>query len=451
MRLSTTLLVAFIGGGCGGEGPPALSPEAVTPARGAEGSTTRVEITGQGLRPRLHVDFETPARSRVEADFRAELFSAATGARVALQDVAPGAGDREVLTATVPPGLPRGTYELTVTDPRGREATLRAAFRVVAPAEAVHAFRLAPIGPQRVGIPFLLAVTAVDETDRAVDGFDGTVTARVPGAPVTPSALGPFVNGRLTAFVSVDAPSDQVVLTVADPQGREGHSEPFAVTPGPAVGLGLVPASAPLQAGSCSGALELVLQDASGAPTTVDGDRTLEVTSGLDAVGVFADPGCTQPLDPVLLPRDEGRAQLFLRPTRAGEDVLRLAVAGLPAALWPVTVSPGAPAQVSFREPLPPQAAGTCSAPVNLELQDALGNVTSASTQVGISLSASPSGVGFFGDPSCGSPVSQLAIAPGASSAAVRLRADSAGTFAIRLVPVAAGLTGDERLLDVTP
>jgi hypothetical protein len=94
----------------------------VQPPQGTSDKATPVTIAGQGFSPLVRVDYHNKKRSSVSTAFSARLGSHA------LQQVT--FQNHKRLTALVPAGLPAGTYDLFVVDPRGHTGVLADAFRV---------------------------------------------------------------------------------------------------------------------------------------------------------------------------------------------------------------------------------------------------------------------------------------------------------------------------------
>lgn len=108
--------------GCGERraGPP--RPESITPSTMREGSSAPVTIRGRDFFLGVRMDYQDGDRSHVH-----ETFSARLGTSGLLEVAYVDSG---TLTGRVPATLPPGTYDLTVTDPEGREGVLPAAFVV---------------------------------------------------------------------------------------------------------------------------------------------------------------------------------------------------------------------------------------------------------------------------------------------------------------------------------
>ncbi|HSN90618.1 MAG TPA: PKD domain-containing protein [Anaeromyxobacteraceae bacterium] len=118
------LLAAAAACTCSTAPPPAL--QAVDPVESPDHLDAALRITGRHFAPETRIDFDDPARSRVDGAFRAALVSGPT--RIPLAGVTLLSGGE--IQATLPAGAPVGTYDLEVVDPRGRVALLPGAFSV---------------------------------------------------------------------------------------------------------------------------------------------------------------------------------------------------------------------------------------------------------------------------------------------------------------------------------
>jgi hypothetical protein len=107
------------------EGP---SPERVVPSVGRRDMATAVSIRGRGFFVVPRANFDDPQASGSSSTFAARL---GPHRLTAVTWVGPGE-----LTAVVPAGLPAASYDLVVTDPRGREGFLPRAFSVTSELDA---------------------------------------------------------------------------------------------------------------------------------------------------------------------------------------------------------------------------------------------------------------------------------------------------------------------------
>ncbi len=305
-------------------------PIAIQPAQGTGMAPLPVEISGQRFEAAVTTDF-AGGKGAVDAGFRADLVPAGGGAPVALSAVT--FTPRRTLEAVVPAGISRGSYDLVVTDPRGRSGTLAQAFRVVTSAENVAGFRLDLGEPAVAGVPFLVSLTAIDAGGLTVDGFDGAVQLADLTGTATPATSGAFVLGSLSTRITVTAvtPSDR--LTATDALGNTGASAAFAVSPGPPTTIAFASAPVSAAAGACSPPLTLELRDAWGnaSPAPAAVDVPLQV-SPPGAVTFYADGACATPVVAVVVAAGSATVDFRLVGAAAGAVAVRAFPATLPSA-----------------------------------------------------------------------------------------------------------------------
>ena len=147
------------------------------------------------------------------------------------------------------------------------------------------------------------------------------------------------------------------------------------------------------------------------APTSIS---LSELSGGL---GVFNQPTCGGPAGPLLLPMDASIGVFSFFGSDAGAFTLSLTAPGFASATQSATVNYAAFKSIAFIGPAQTVRAGDCSAPVVVELRDAVNTPTRANSPVVVTLSSAPTpGVIFYSDPNCSSvPMTQLTIATGAS------------------------------------
>ncbi|MCD6168046.1 MAG: hypothetical protein J7J33_01915, partial [Caldisericia bacterium] len=86
--------------------------------------------------------------------------------------------------------------------------------------------------PQKVGQAFYVEITARDGNENIVTNFLGNVNLSLnPAGPVSPSTVGPFVNGKWSGYITVNASfsSVQIIATDAGGSGMTGASNAFSV------------------------------------------------------------------------------------------------------------------------------------------------------------------------------------------------------------------------------
>jgi hypothetical protein len=313
-------------------------PLAVTPRQGPSAATTPVEISGVGFDAAVKTDYGDGSGSTVQAAFSARLLPWDGSPEIALG--APAFTQQRTVTAVVPAGLAAGRYDVAVTDPAGRTGVLPDGFEVTSDAASAVGFRIDPVDAQRAGVPFAVAIAAVDAGGRVVSGFSGTVSIADDTGTAAPVTAGPFVLGRAIAQVAVGAQRAADRLTVDGGGGRTGATNAFDVGPGVPARVAFATVAA-ASASACSPAVELELRDAAGAAAPALAPVTVALQSGPPgALLPFSDAACTVPAAQVAIPAGATRAALHLRAAAAGSASLRAVPDLLPSAEAAVAIGP---------------------------------------------------------------------------------------------------------------
>lgn len=448
MRWHAALLAAMIG--CAAPDPVAPNVATVEPSLGLDEADTDIRITGRNFDPHVFTDFSDGEKSRVDATFRISLLRHdGSGEPVLLEPVTHVSAG--ALETRVPSGVSRGIYDLEIESPSGQRTVLTDAFQVVRSPRHVAGFRIEPVGPQRIGIPFQLSLTAVDANGGVVDGFTGHVTVEDDTGTLTPAQLGPFVLGRFRGSVSVGAYAAQNVMTVSTSDGATARSEPFQVIPGFVTEAAVVTPARSLTVGDCSDVVEVETRDAMGTPAAPEAD----LVYGLEAAPAqgltfFADPQCQQPVDRVRQPAGETRVALYFSGQQAGETALFLLPEVLPSVGQKQTLIPGPAQSLRFTSLAPVLTMGACSSALTVAAEDRFGNATEPATALELTLSATPSGrVSFYSDAACQEPLGMLTMG---ATVSFHIRGDAVGSAQLRVeAHESSGVTEATQLAQVTP
>jgi hypothetical protein len=398
-----TLLFALALFGCGEADRLSPVPKAITPSRVLENAAVEVTITGENFSARVFTDFDDPAASRTEPMFAAML------GNVSLRQVRL---ERDgSLTATVPEGMAPGIHDLTVTDPWHRAGVLPAAMRVLSVDELpdlVATYRWESIGPQRVGAPFSVSLTAIDDRGAVVEHFNTEVILSDLTGTALPVTLGHFVEGQLTAVVEIRTAHPADVLTVQDARGRNGSSNPFLVSAREPAALRFITAPQSLLADTCSAPVVVALLDQAGfklpAPVTTE----VTMTSSSPELGFYSDEGCTVLTATPRIGQNSDELIFHFRSTRAGKIRIGAEAQGLEGDSQLETVLPSTRTRIAFAT-LPQNAvAGECSATVTVEARNPGGVFPYLSSDVSVTLASSS--LSFFSDSSCTQSVDSLLL-----------------------------------------
>jgi hypothetical protein len=128
-------------------------------------------------------------------------------------------------------GTTPGTFLDTVT---ASDQGITGTATVVVAETPVDHFAFDPLGDQVAGVPFTIAITAVDDGGLPVTSYDGTATLTDTTGTIAPAATGPFVAGVWSEQVTINQAATGVVITAED-VGILGSSNPFTVTAPPPI------------------------------------------------------------------------------------------------------------------------------------------------------------------------------------------------------------------------
>jgi Right handed beta helix region len=284
---------------CSETQPPLPALSTVTPGQGPSDAPTPVVITGEKFPVRVFTDFTSNAASRVDASYTARLGD------TPLEAVA--RADDATLEAVVPAGFSAGLYDLTVTDPYGREVTLKGAFRVAATGvPAALAFTSSPVTVEAGACSAELRLQVRDAF-----GQPAAVAAAITINPTSPvGSTQFFADAACTAAVtSVVVPAGGLSATfhfrssVAGAQtltavalGLSPASQTETVLPAAAAALAFATPPRTVPVTDCSAVLTIEVRDALGnaapAPSQVNIALASVPNGGLI---FFSDPLCSTP------------------------------------------------------------------------------------------------------------------------------------------------------------
>lgn len=434
MRAGIVALAAFAVS-CSDSLPAAPEIVSIKPNQAPSDAPVPIEIQGTHLAARVVTDFDHRTKSELDATFTATLVRTdGNGSQaVALLDIQ--LTEDSTLTATVPAGLDRGEYDLTVVDPSRRSVTLAGAYRVVVSAEAVAGFRFDPIGPQRAHVPFTLSLAAVDPTGRVVDGFTGTVILSDRAGTLSPTSAGPFVLGHARVPVTVTFPAASNAITVQDALGHVSTSEGFVVKAGLPEALVFVSEMKATEAGSCSRPFTVEVHDVFGQPAQAEEPLLLTLSAGpLDAVHFFSDSSCTTATTSLSIAVGDSQASASFSTAQAGHPVLRVSGDRLPSVSQTQTVNPGPPSSLGFSTPARTVKAAGCSAAVTVASLDAFGNPSPVGSDLALAVSATPAaGVAFYADAACSTALGSTSIVAGTAGATFYFKRATSGPLRIEV------------------
>lgn len=222
--------------------------------------------------------------------------------------------------------------------------------------------------------------------------------------------------------------------------GTDGGTLPDGGTPTRPTQLTFVtPAQEKVPAGACSVATVIEARDANGSAAPVAANTALTLVSQPGfGFNFYSDPNCTASTATATLAAGSSRATFYFRGTVARSYRLTVSATGLGAVQQTEFIVAGAPASLVFGSTTQTVQAGACSSRADVDLRDAYGNVSTASSPTSATLLAGESsGLTFFTDSACGNATSNAVFAAGATRASFYFKGKTGGTF-----PVSASVTG---------
>jgi len=196
-RFSRSVFLWALLAACAEEPPPLVLGE-VVPDSVVEGTAQQVVIRGQ-FAPRAVTAFDEPRGSVLDATFRVHLGELRLGG----VRLTPSG-----LEVDIPADLAPGAFDVMVTDPYERSASLSEAFKVLArpdPSARPSAFRFDALGPQQAGVPFPVTLTALDASSAPLSAFSGDVALADLTGTLVPAAVS-LVSGVWQGLVEVRQP-----------------------------------------------------------------------------------------------------------------------------------------------------------------------------------------------------------------------------------------------------
>lgn len=270
----------------------------------------------------------------------------------------------------------------------------------------------------------------LDPPDPTLDGDrDGFVSAAQGGADCDDVNPTTFPGSVQLCSSEADTDCDGVVAC-AD---SECASSAECVDPPDRLSLTNVPLTLPRT--RCGGPVTVGLRNALG-PRGAGLTTTVQLSSSLAGVGFFKDQDCTVPATSVTIPFQQDSTTVYLRGDTAGTAVLTASSGSLTPATSDVVIAPLQATQLVFTSPARSLPAGGClNNEMTVELRDADNQPTTVTSDLTVTLSASPNDVdGNFSvtsDCSAASATTTATIPAGSGSVTFRV-------FSRRATPVGA-------------
>lgn len=283
-------------------------------------------------------------------------------------------------------------------------------------------------------------------TVRRLDAWNNNVTAET-GLAVTLSSTSftfssqatcasPTTGGAVTIANGVSTSAELLYATAslagaatatADataPSGPVTGNASTTVQAGPASKLIISTAPGTATAGLCSGSLQVELKDQDNNPVTpaVGSPFTVTLGSTPNAPTFFPAAACSGTLPLQLTNLTRVGTFSFLPTTAPASELISASGVGVTAATQSWTINVGAPTKLAWKtNPVTPAARFGCVSAGVLQLQDSSSNVALAGVATTVTptpSTPSSSGVTFFSDVGCTTPISTLSIGAAASETA---------------------------------
>ncbi|MBI3184175.1 MAG: putative metal-binding motif-containing protein [Myxococcales bacterium] len=270
---------------------------------------------------------------------------------------------------------------------------------------------------------------------------DSTCSTSVTSVTIAVGASSASFYFRGTAAGSIAVTATSSTLGTA--------AQPEQVDPAAASQLVFASPAQTVDAGACSLLALLEARDSYGNPSPVGSVTAATLSSnGSAGFGFFSDAGCSSAATAATIAAGQSSAGFYFRGTVA-EAVTVTATSSLGAPTQGETVRPAAASKLVITTPAQSLAVGVCSAQVTVRSQDAYGNLSNVSASTAVALAANPpAGFTFYSNATCTTPVTQVNIASGSSSAGFYFASTASGSITVSVS--AALMSGDSQLETLT-
>lgn len=279
-----------------------------------------------------------------------------------------------------------------------------------------------------------------------------TVTTSSPGVTrwyATPACLTPVSgtftiaagNSSVAVFYS-DTRVGTASISLSNPSGLiTPAAQSHTIVAGAPAGLVFTSPPRTLPALTCSSpATTIQVQDAFANPTAVT--AAVAVTLGRAPAGLngrtFSTASCVGSVNSVVIPTGATEVPVYFSAENAGTLTLTASAPGLAGATQGHVVTPALPSALVLSTVASPAETGACSS-VRVARQDALLRPATPPSPTAANLGAAPTGLQFFSDAACLTPITAASIPAGASFTDFFVKGTTGATFEI--TASATGLT----------
>ncbi|MDQ3264797.1 MAG: MopE-related protein [Myxococcota bacterium] len=240
-------------------------------------------------------------------------------------------------------------------------------------------------------------------------------------------------SSDLGVYLRATRPASLGQLTIVPPAGLTGDSTGVTLRPGPLSSASHSPSPLAATAGLCSPPVTLSFFDAFDNPAPFTSATDLALTASPEkGITLFGAASCAGPEALLTVPAGAALATLSFRGTVVGPLTVTANVPGLGAVDLPANLT-GRLAPVTAAQTL---LAGACSAPLQIQAQDAAGAPLTVEAAIPLALTSTPLGLTFFSDPGCTQAITQSQVPAGQGQATIHARAITGAAY---LVEVNAG------------
>jgi len=218
----------------------------------------------------------------------------------------------------------------------------------------------------------------------------------------------------------------------------------------PSTVLAFTTASQMVAAGACSAVVTVENRNIDGAAVAATSEKSVNLAAVPYAgFAFFSDAACSAETGSIALVAGSSSISFWFIGQTAGTTTVTVSGSGFSAATQDETITAGAAAQLAFTSAPQTLVAGACSAPIEVQLQDAFDNTTTAVVDTLIYLSSTSAGGAFFVDEGCLNAVSNATATAGTGSVTVYYLDTVHGSPT--LLALASGLTSATQNATITP
>lgn len=253
-----------------------------------------------------------------------------------------------------------------------------------------------------------------------------------PGCTASVTSVEVLAGTSSTSFYFRGRRAGPVDVTVSA-IGVSADVQTETIQPAPASALSFVTPGQNVLAGVCSNVVAAEARDSFGNVATVLAARTVELSATPETGFTFyGDAGCTTPITSVTIPAGGSRANFYFSGSQAGAVQVTAQVAVLSSATQVELIVPNVAEVLAFASSPQTVTAGDCSQPLTIQTRDAFANGTNVTSDLTVTLFASPSaGFTFYSDAGCTNAVTDVTVAAGTSEVDLYFAGDVAANVTI--------------------